>query len=249
MVVYEPALLPTGMRIKESIPNVTPRTKIVITKKLTAALFPAVRVTLMAIAEDAKIVPSLIAAGAGALLSTSVDSVAILVEAAEDLPVGVRIDAAHTTDVKQATENGADFIVFNHEESEAAAFLEHEPGRVLLLEDNIDEEQLRLISGMRLDGIIVSTPPQPLSVRNQLSLRQITDVTRTPLIVPIEDTPDTSTLHTFRNAGALAILTPSNPSMIEETVLLAKEIPDQQPIRNDDLEIALVPSPTEGDGE
>ena len=53
MVVYEFALLPTGIRIKESIPNVTPRIKIVITKKLTAALFPAVRVTLMAIAEDA----------------------------------------------------------------------------------------------------------------------------------------------------------------------------------------------------
>ncbi len=53
IVVYDPVAFPIGMRIKESIPKVNPRVKIVITKKLTAALFPAVRVTLMAIAAEA----------------------------------------------------------------------------------------------------------------------------------------------------------------------------------------------------
>jgi hypothetical protein len=203
---------------------------------------PSPQLLVVAIVEDASAVPALIDAGAGAFISTSLDSLEALVEAADDLPVGVRIDAASVADATCAQEAGVDFIAFNDAETEAEAFLEQEPGRVLLIESAVAENRLRLIAGMRLDAIIVAPPPQPLMVRDQLALRRIADVAGTPLIAPSGEAPSTASLHAWRNAGTLAVLVPGNVTVVAETVAAAIAVPAAQPVRDDDRRIALVPA-------
>ena len=215
----------------------------------SATAQPAAQLLVVAIVEDAAAIPALIEAGAGALISTSLDSLAGLVEAAGELPVGVRIDATTVADAKRATEAGVDFIAFSDAETEAEALLEPEPGRVLLIESEVDEERLRSIGGMRLDAIIVAPPSQPLMVRDQLALRRIADATGAPLIVPSGEAPSTGVLHAWRNAGSLAVLVPGDATLVAATVAAASEVPAPKPMRDDDRGIALVPSVVDAGGD
>ena len=182
---------------------------------------PSAQLLVVAIVEDVSAASELVAAGAGALIETSLDSLSSVVEAAEDVPVGVRIDATTVATADQAREAGADFIAFNDTLTEAEALIGPEPGRVLLVESDIDEEELRQFAGMRLDAIIVAPPTQPLMVRAQLALRRIATVAGAPLIVPSGEAPSTATLHAWRNGGALAVLVPGDPALVKATVAAA----------------------------
>lgn len=204
---------------------------------------------VIAIVEDVSAVSGLVEAGATALISTSLDSLEAIVAAAGDIPVGVRIDATTVDAAEQARAAGVDFIAFNDAETEAAALLEPEPGRVLLIENDVDEERLRSYAGMRLEGIITAPPAQPLMVRDQLALRRIAELAGAPLIAPSGEAPPTSTLHAWRNAGVLAVLVPGERALVEATVAAAAEVPEPQPVREDDRGIALVPAVSEGAGD
>jgi len=210
-----------------------------------AAGEPGAQLLVVAIVDDAASVPGLLEAGAGALISTSMDNLAAIVAAAGQAPVGVRMDATTVASAAQAREAGADFIAFNDTQTEAEALLEPEPGRVLLIESNIDEEQLRLFSGIRLDAIIVAPPAQPLLVRDQLALRRIVDLAGAPLIAPTGDAPSTETLHAWRNAGVLAVLVPGDRALVEATRAAAAKVPAPQPVRDEERGFALVPAVAE----
>jgi len=207
------------------------------------------QILVVAIVEDASAVAGLVEAGAGALISTSLDSLEAIVSAADDVPVGVRIDATTVAAAEQARTAGADFIAFNDAETDAEALLEPEPGRVLLLESDADEEQLRLYAGLRLDAVIVAPPPRPLTVRAQLRLRRITDLAGAPLIAPSGDAPSTETLHAWRNGGVLAVLVPGDVAVVTAAVEAAAEVPAPHVPKDDERGIALVPAAGDGAGE
>lgn len=214
-----------------------------------AAAKSSPQLLVVAIVEDASAVPGLIEAGAGALISTSLDSLEAIVTAAGDVPVGVRVDATTAPAAEQARTAGADFIAFNDAETDAEAFLEPEPGRVLLVESDIEEEQLRLYAGIRLDSVIVAPPAQPLKVRDQLMLRRIAELAGAPLIAPSGAAPTTETLHAWRNAGVMAVLVPGEAALVSAAVAAAAEVPAPQTPRDEERGFALVPSVAEGAGD
>jgi hypothetical protein len=214
-----------------------------------AASEPNSQLLVIAIVEDASSVAGLIAAGAGALISTSLDTLDAVVGAADEVPVGVRVDATTVAAAEQAREAGVDFIAFNDAETEAEALLEPEPGRVLLIESDVDDERLKSFSGMRLDAIITAPPAHPLMVRDQLALRRVADQAGAPLIAPSAEAPATATLHAWRNAGVLAVLVPGDEALVKATVEAAAEVPAPKPVRDDERGIALVPSAGEGGGD
>lgn len=201
---------------------------------------------VIAIVEDASAVSSLVEAGAGALIATSLDALEAIVEASGDVPVGVRVDATTVEAAEQARSAGVDFIAFNDAETDAEALLDPEPGRVLLIESAVDDERLKSFTGMRLDAIITAPPAQPLMVRDQLALRRIAELAGAPLISPTGEAPRTETLHAWRNAGVLAVLVPGDAAIVTATVAAADEVPAPQPVREDERGIALVPSVSDG---
>lgn len=214
-----------------------------------AANEPKSQLLVIAIVEDAASVGGLVEAGAGALISTSLDALAAIVEAAGDVPVGVRVDATTVEAADQARDAGVDFIAFNDAETDAEALLEPEPGRVLLLESEVDEERLKSFSGMRLDAVITAPPSRPLMVRDQLALRRVAELAGAPLIAPTGEAAATATLHAWRNAGVLAVLVPGDAALVKATAEAAAEVPAPKPQRDDDRGIALVPSVTDGGGD
>jgi hypothetical protein len=214
----------------------------------TATSESRAQLLVAAIVDDASEVGALIEAGAGALIATSVDALEAIVSAAGEAPVGVRADATTVATAQQAREAGVDFIAFNDAETEAEALLEQDPGRVLLVESEMSEEQLKLYSGLRLDAVIVAPPPAPMTVRDQLTLRRIAELTGAPLIVPTAEAPSTEALHAWRNAGTLAVLVPGEAALVSATVEAAKAVPAPQAPRDEERGIALVPS-VAGHGE
>jgi hypothetical protein len=203
---------------------------------------------VIAIVDEASEVAALRDAGATGFITTGLEGLAELVTAAGDLPLGVRRDATSVEDAVQAREAGVDFVAFDDEHSAAEAFLEPEPGRVLLLEGPASEERLRMIAAMQLDAIIVAPPPQPLTVRDQLQLRRIAELAGAPLIVPTGEAPAVASLHAWRNAGTLAVLVPGEAELVRATVEAARAVPlPKQPREQGGM--ALVPAVREGAGE
>ena len=74
------------------------------------------------------------AAGADALLVGAEDIEAVI-EAADGRPVGARVEAATSADTDALIEGGADFLVFDDAQTEAAALLRPDLGHVALLPD------------------------------------------------------------------------------------------------------------------
>ena len=197
---------------------------------------------IAAITDDPGSVPALIDAGAGTIVTTSLDALESLVEAAGDIPVGIRHDATTAEDAERIIAAGADFIAFDHTQTHAEALLEPDLGRVLLLERDITEDELRTLAAMQLDAIIVAPPAQPLTVAGQLALRQIVDLAAAPLVVPAAEAPATSTLHAWRNAGTMAVLVPGEADLVAAAVASAVEVPSPKQPRDERGGMALVPA-------
>jgi hypothetical protein len=204
---------------------------------------------IAAITDDPAAVPALIEAGAGAIVTTSLDALEILVTAAGDIPVGIRQDATTAEDAARIVAAGADFIAFDHTQTHAEALLEPDLGRVLLLERDISEDELRTLAPMQLDAIIVAPPPQPLTVAGQLALRRIVDLASAPLVVPAAEAPATTALHAWRNAGTMAVLVPGDADLVTAVVAAAIEIPNPRQPRDERGGIALVPAFAGDDGD
>jgi hypothetical protein len=201
---------------------------------------------IVAITDNPAAVPALIEAGAGSIVTTSLDALEGLVEAAGDIPAGIRHDAITTEDAVRIIAAGADFIAFDHTQTHAEALLEPDLGRVLLLEHDISDDELRALAPMQLDAIIVAPPPQPLTVSDQLALRRIVELASAPLVVPAAEAPPTSTFHAWRNAGTMAVLVPGHANIVAAAVAAILEIPTPRQPLDARGSIALVPALTGG---
>ncbi len=166
-------------------------------------------------------------AGADALLHAGGrDGIEAVVEAAGDLPVGARLEAATGGDADALIEAGADFLVFDDAQTEAAALLRDELGHVALLGDaDASEEELRLLQPLDLDALLVPPSAGALSVRDQLRTRRIAELTRKPLIVAVAASVSTEELRIWRDAGAPAALATGDAGDLEGVIAAAREVP------------------------
>ncbi len=195
-------------------------------------------------ADDASAAPELTSAGAGALVTTNLGELAPLAAAAaaDDVPVGFHRDATTASDADRAITAGADFIIFDHTETEAAALLDPDVGRVLHLTAPATDEELRGFAAFHLDAVLVATPPEPLLVADQLSLRRVANLAGAPLIVVVPNSPGVATLHSWRDAGVLVALVPADPMAIRTAVEASSEVPPLKRPPDDRGQLALVPA-------
>ena len=191
------------------------------------------------------------AAAADALLySGDTAGVAAVIEAAADLPVGVRIRAATAADAAALLAAGADFLLFDDAQTEAAALLGPDLGHVALLADGLAaaaaaEDQLRLLQPLDLDAILVPAREGVMTVRDQLVTRRIAELTRKSLIVPVATTATATELEVLRDAGAPAVLAhgPDGADRVglERLIAAVAEVPAPRE-RREERPDALVPA-------
>ena len=199
------------------------------------------QVLVLAEVGGAKAAAQAVAAGADALLCGAED-IEAAVEAAGGRPVGARVEAATSAGADALIEAGADFLVFDGAQTEAAALLRTELGHVGLLTDAAAaEEELRLLQPLDLDAILLPSARTAATVRDQLLTRRIAEVTRKPLIVPVDASVDATQLEVWRDAGALVALVAGDAAAIEAVAAAAAAVPAPRE-RREERPNALVPA-------
>ena len=87
------------------------------------------------------------------------------------------------------------------------------------------EEELRLLQPLDLDAILLPSARTAATVRDQLLTRRIAEVTRKPLIVPVDASVDATQLEVWRDAGALVALVAGDAAAIEAVAAAAAAVP------------------------
>lgn len=184
-------------------------------------------VIVIAEVADAGAASASAAAGADALLhGGGVEGIEAVIAAADDLPVGARLEAATAADADALIEAGADFLVFDDAQTEAAALLRDDLGHVGVIADaGASEEELRLLQPLDLDALLIPERAGSVSVRDQLLTRRIAELARKPLITPVAAGVSTEELRIWRDAGAPAVLASGAAGDLERVVAAAREVP------------------------
>jgi hypothetical protein len=191
-------------------------------------------------------------AGAGALVFSDPALAKPISEAAGEAPGGCRIEDATPEQAEALAEAGADFLIFDDARTAAATLQERRLGRVLMLETGADEDRLRSLATLDLDALLVTDIAETLTVRDQLALRRIVELTRKPLIAQLSGAVSTATLEVWRDSGMPAVLVPSAPDdLLAKVIAAAAEVapPPEPPSeeRADPL-LPAMPGSSTGDG-
>lgn len=202
-------------------------------------------IVVLAEVTDAEAARTAIDGGATALLITidgDAADIRAIVEIAGDAPVGVRREHATASEVSAFVDAGADFLVFDAAQTAADALLETALGHLLLLPDGASDDELRLLAPLDLDAIALPAPDEAMTVRAQLQMRRVAELTRSRLLVPAAGDIDTRTLEVWRDGGVAIVLVPSSAATsLASTVAAAAELrPPRE--RSDERPMALVPA-------
>jgi len=186
---------------------------------------PPRQVLVIAEVQDAAAATAAVEAGADVLLHTgSADALAGVVQAAGTCAVGFHPGAAPSAaDAKGASEAGAHFLVFDDRQTEAPALLTHGLGYVAAIET--DDPDLRLLRPLDLDAALIPAPAERLTVREQLRVRRVGELLRKPLIARIDHAVDATTLEVWRDAGVLAVVSPSDAAILQAVITAADAVP------------------------
>jgi hypothetical protein len=172
--------------------------------------------------------------------------------------LGVRVDSATAQDAAAASAAGADFLVCSDEHTEAAALLDQKLGYVLVAPVPIapvlqgphsDDDALRLLRPLDLDGLVISALPERMTLRQQLHVRRLSELARKPLFVRTEARVTATDLELWRDAGVVAVVT--NGYNVASLVEAANAVPPPRQPRDrpDPVLPALRASGTEDDEE
>ncbi|HJM88460.1 MAG TPA: hypothetical protein QF624_02395 [Dehalococcoidia bacterium] len=203
-------------------------------------------VLVIAEVADVAAASAAIEAGAGALLFTGdAASAGAIVEAAGETPVGIRLEGATADETKAVAEAKGDFLLFDDGATAADALLERSLGRVLTLEDDADEKRLRMIAPLRLDAILLGAHNTTMTVREQLAMRRIVELTRSPLVIAVASAVSATTLEVWRDAGAPAVLA-TDAAALSDVVAAAREVAAPHQREDDERRDPLLPSLTAG---
>lgn len=107
---------------------------------------------------------------------------------------------------KALVKNGADFLVFDDDTTNAAILLEEDLGYVMRIAYDAPDTFLRTVEGMPLDALLLPSLDGALTVRRTLDLRRIATFARKPLLLPVENGIEPEVLEALRDCGVIGVV-------------------------------------------
>ena len=198
-------------------------------------------------------------AEAKAALEAGADAVAIRSEAGSAVAfleslanakhtVGVLSEALDEQGAAALAEAGCDFVISSLEKTESVAVDTERMGHILIASEGMEDNTLRAIAPLGLDGLYVERGPGGTMVANQLGLVRLATFAATPLLVTVPAKASVAELRVLRDSGVGGVIAPENASAAELTALIKSliAVPAPKKSRRDGAEMAIVPSAAAG---
>ena len=178
------------------------------------------------------------------------------VKAAPSAVVGWRVDGATAEDTTAIRDSGAHFLVCIDDQTDAAALTDSRIGYVLVapaagvtpaLAEPDRDAHLRSFRALDLDGVLINSLPETMTVRQQLQSRRFGELVRKPLFVHVNSAVSAKTLELWRDTGVAVVL--GAASLTAELAKAADAVPEPRKREQDRAEATLPAPPASSDLE
>ncbi len=158
---------------------------------------------------------------------------------------GVLLDALSEADAETLRAAGCDFVVSPLETTDSGAVDNEKMGHVVIASESLEDNTLRSLGPLGLDGLYVERPHGAMKLAGQLGLVSIASFAGTGIIATVDAGASVSDLRVLRDSGVVAVVAPasSSPADLAEIVTRLKAVPPPRKGRRDGgNDMALVPS-------
>jgi hypothetical protein len=171
--------------------------------------------------------------------------------ATEKLAIGALLPGLTEADAETLRAARCDFVVSPLETTDSAAVDSEKSGQVVVASQELDDNTLRAIGPLGLDGLFIQRSEGAMTLANQLGLVRIASFASTGLIVTVDTAARSSDLRVLRDSGAFAVVAPAGASTEQLKALsdALKAVPAPKKGKRDSGDIALVPSGKPGGSE
>jgi len=165
--------------------------------------------------------------------------------AAPKLAAGVLLDALSEADAETLRGAGCDFVVSPLETTDSGAVDNEKMGHVVIASESLEDNILRSLGPLGLDGLYVERPQGAMKLAGQLGLVRIASFAGTGIIATVDAGASVSDLRVLRDSGVVAVVAPasSSPADLAEIITRLKAVPPPRKSRREGAgDMALVPS-------
>ncbi|MEP7216789.1 MAG: hypothetical protein ABI782_11095 [Anaerolineaceae bacterium] len=146
---------------------------------------------------------------------------------------------------------GCDFVISSLEKTESIAVDTERMGHILIASEEMEDNTLRALAPLGIDGLFVERGPGGTMLANQLGLVRLATFASTPLLVTVPANASVAELRVLRDSGVGGVIAPENASAGELKALIEAliAVPAPKKSRRDGGEMAIVPSAAAGHAE
>lgn len=156
---------------------------------------------------------------------------------------GARVEALDEATADALKEAGALFAACTPANTKASALDADRLGFIAIVDPALDEQTLRALAGLGLDGLAIPATTIPETLADQLALVRLAQLGGAPVLAPVSATATTAQLRVLRDSG-VAIVVAAGASTEQVTALTAaiKALPPRKKGDSDGKDIAMIPA-------
>ncbi len=157
---------------------------------------------------------------------------------------GVSLPVLSVADAETLREAGCDFVISPLETTDSAAVDTEKMGHLVVASEAIEDNTLRALAPLGLDGLFVQRAHGPMKLSEQLGLVRLSSFSSTGLVVTVDLAASTADLRVLRDSGVVAIVAPEGATAADLASLndRLRAVPAPSRRRSDGTQVALVPS-------
>lgn len=157
---------------------------------------------------------------------------------------GASLPVLSLADADVLREAGCDFVISPLETTDSAAVDTEKMGHLVVASEAIEDNTLRALAPLGLDGLFVQRAHGPMKLSEQLGLVRLSSFSSTGLVVTVDLAASAADLRVLRDSGAVAIVAPEGATAADLASLneRLRSVPPPSRRRSDSTQVALVPS-------
>lgn len=202
--------------------------------------------TLLIAAEvnDAAAANAALDAGVDFFVARGKDAAATISAVGKKDNAAARVDLLDDETARALTEAGTIFVACEPANARSTAIDTEALGFVAIIDPSLDEQTLRALAGLGLDGLATNAVSTPETLADQLQIVRLALLGGAPVIAPVSAGATTAQLRVLRDSGVAIVVAGTECSKDELAALVAaiKALPPKKKSSREGGEMAMIPS-------